>query len=109
MDLSLVIDIVWKLGTLLGFGWMYLASRDKVTNGRISTLQEEIDKKLDVHADRLTSLEKGVEMSPNHDHLAQLHQRINEVAGALKRIEGESSSQTRILNLVYESLIKGPK
>lgn len=109
MDLGLLVDVVWKVGTLMGFGWMYLANRDKVTNGRISTLQEEIDKKLDIHAERLTSLEKEVEMGPNHEHLSRLHGRIDDLAGALKRIEGESSSQTRILNLVYESLIKGPK
>lgn len=109
MDIALIIDVAWKLGTLLGFGWMYLASRDKVTNGRISSLQTEIEQKLDTHSERLTGLEKEVEMGPNHGHLARLHQRIDEVAGALKRIEGESSSQTRILNLVYESLIVGPK
>lgn len=132
MDFSLIVDVVWKVGTLLGFGWMYMANRDKVTNGRITKLQDDLDTKLAAHADRLTrmeavsnhdktlqlegccanitervaSLEQHAEDAPKHGDLARLHARIDEVAGAIKRIEGESTAQTRILNLVYESLIK---
>lgn len=106
MDVGMIIDVVWKLGTLLGFGWMYLANRDKVTNGRISSLQEEIDVKLDDHGNRLTSLERTQELGPTHEDLGKLHGRIDELSSLLKRIEGESNAQTRILNLVYESLIK---
>lgn len=106
MDFGVFVDVVWKLGTLLGFIWMFLANRDKVTNARISTLQEEIDGKLDEHGNRLTSLERTQELGPTHDDLGKLHGRIDELSSLLKRIEGESSAQTRILNLVYESLIK---
>lgn len=109
MDIGLVIDVVWKVGTLMGFGWMYWANRDKVTNGRITTLQEDLNKKMDAHAVRLASLEKEVELGPNHGHVERLHQRIDELASSLSRIEGESSGQTRILNLVYESLIRRPQ
>lgn len=105
MDFGLVVDIVWKVGTLLGFGWMYLANRDKVTNARISKLEGDLDDKLDDHGNRITSLETQQRQAPTHTDLASLHTRINEVAGSLKRIEGESAAQTRILNLVYESLI----
>jgi hypothetical protein len=124
MDFGLIFDVVWKLGTLLGFGWMYMSNRDKVTNGRITKLQDDLDTKLDVHANRLTrleaisaqdiservaTLEQHATDAPKHSDLARLHARIDEVAGAIKRIEGENTAQTRILNLVYESLIKGPK
>lgn len=124
MDFGQIFDIVWKLGTLLGFGWMYMANRDKVTNGRITKLQDDLDTKLDVHANRLTrleaisaqdiservaTLEQHATDAPKHSDLARLHARIDEVAGAIKHLQGESTTQTRILNLVYESLIKGPK
>ena len=105
MDFSLIIDVVWKVGTLLGFGWMYLSNRDKVTNTRISKLEADLDGKLDDHGNRITSLETTQSYAPTHTDLDGLHTRINEVTSSLKRIEGESAAQTRILNLVYESLI----
>lgn len=104
------LDFLWKVViTILNFAgwvWMYLSSRDKVTNARISTLQEEIDVKLDDHGTRLTSLERTQELGPTHEDLGKLHGRIDELSSLLKRSEGESNAQTRILNLVYESLIK---
>lgn len=117
MDWGLVVDVVWKVGTLLGFAWMYLANRDKVTNSRIGKLEADMDVKLDNHSDRLTSLERNQAHSPTHDDLGKLYERmtglehrlgdrIETVNGAIKRIEGENAAQTRILNLVYESLVK---
>lgn len=105
MEWSLVVDVVWKVGTLIGFAWMYLANRDKVTNTRISKLETDLDGKLDDHGNRITHLETLSSHAPTHTDLGQLHARINEVTSSLKRIEGESAAQTRILNLVYESLI----
>lgn len=115
--------------------YMYLANKNKVTNERINTLQVDVDKKFDDARNRLTrleassvhdkaihlegccaditervaSLEQHAADAPKNDDLARLHARIDEVSGAIKHIQGESSAQTRILNLVYESLIKGPK
>lgn len=120
MDVSMIIDVVWKVGTLLGFLWMYLANRDKVTNARISSLEDAMDNKFDSHMDRISRLEKDVSHSPTHDDIGKLYERMNglehrlgdridSVNGAIKRIEGENASQTRILNLVYESLISGGK
>lgn len=101
--------------------YMYLANKNKVTNERINTLQVDVDKKFDDARNRLThleattahdtaervaTLEQHAADAPKHGDLARLHARIDEVAGAIKRIEGESTAQTRILNLVYESLIK---
>lgn len=105
MEISLVVDIVWKVGTLIGFGWMYIANRDKATNTRISKLEADIETMLSSHSNRLTSLEVGNKGAPTHGDLAQIHTRINELTSTLKRIEGEGAAQTRILNLVYESLI----
>lgn len=56
--------------------------------------------------ERVASLEQHAADAPKHDDLARLHARIDDVAGAIKHLQGESTAQTRILNLVYESLIK---
>jgi hypothetical protein len=58
---------------------------------------------------RVTSVEQHIENAPSHADLARLHQRIDAVANGISRLEGESTAQTRILNLVYESLITGGK
>lgn len=105
MDIGLIVDVAWKVGTLIGFAWMYIANRDKVTNTRISKLETDIDMMLDTHSNRLTGLEVEAKRAPTHADLAQLHSRINEIGSSLKRLEGEGAAQTRILTLVYESLI----
>jgi len=56
---------------------------------------------------RVTSVEQRIEDAPSHADLARLHQRIDAVANGISRLEGEGAAQTRILNLVYESLITG--
>jgi hypothetical protein len=58
---------------------------------------------------RVTAVEQRIEDAPSHADLARLHQRIDAVASGISRLEGESTAQTRILNLVYESLITGGK
>lgn len=118
--------ITWALAI-----YVYFANRRKATVERIDRLQTDIDVRMDDTRNRLTRLEtlahpkpihdidtfvvdlgnrlvaveNRLEAVPNHAHLERVHHRIDEVAGALKRLEGESASQTRILNLVYESLI----
>lgn len=103
------LDFAWKvLITVLNFAgwiWMYLANRDKVTNSRISSLENNMDMRLDDHGSRLTTLESDIRHGPTHNDLGRLHARIDEVNGALKGLQGESKAQTRILNMVYESLI----
>ena len=120
MDMG-VLDFAWKVSISLvntvGWVWLYLAQRDKVTNSRISLLEDAMELKMDGHGDRISRLEKDVSHSPTHSDLGKLHERMNSlehrlgdrielVSGAVKRIEGENAAQTRILNLVYESLTK---
>lgn len=70
------------------------------------------ESKIDVDAcctefgQRLSMVEQGVKAAPTHADLARIHSRIDDVASGVARIEGENSAQTRILNLVYESLVK---
>lgn len=108
MDLNLLIDVVWKLGTLMGFGWMYLANRNKVTNARITELKEDIDVKMDEHSDRLARLEQDNKHAPTLEDLGRLHQRIDDVAGAIKHIEGHTAAQTRTLDLIHQHLLNRP-
>jgi hypothetical protein len=81
--------------------YMYLANKNKVTNGRIDTLTTELNTKiedlevdmtkkiaaidddfeerLDKHSEDLVGLRKGAEHGPTHHDLGQLHEKINAV------------------------------
>lgn len=69
---------------------------------------------------RLSVVEGDVKNVPTHSDLGKLYERMNglehrlgdridTVNGAVQRIDGENAAQTRILNLVYESLVKHDK
>lgn len=104
------LDFWWKVGIscLNASFWLYLylVNRNRVTTERIGKLERDMDARMDIHMERLTRLEQTQVHAPTHGDLARLHERIDDVAGSMKRIEGENSAQTRILNLVYESLVK---
>ena len=68
------------------------------------------------HGQRLSLVEQSLKNVPTSQDIGNMHERMNGLEhrlsdridamnGVLKRIEGENSSQSRILNLVYESLI----
>lgn len=116
-----VADFWWKVAITLinaGIGWyLWYERRSDVTNQRIGKIEETMDKSLDNISFRLTSLESDTRHAPTHLDLSKLYERISgtehllgerieEVGGAVRRIEGENAAQTRILNLVYESLVK---
>lgn len=115
------LDFWWKVFiTIANLGvwlYMYLLNRNRVTNERINRMEVGMTDTIGAHSDRLSRLEKDVSHSPTHDDLGKLYERMNDlehrlgdrienVNGAIKRIEGENAAQTRILNLVYESLVK---
>ena len=92
-------------GQLLWFGWSYLTSRDRVTNTRITQLEEELDDKIGGVDTRLTTVEAQLDAVS----LKRIHARIDEVASRTATIEGQLEAQGRILELVYRSLIREPK
>lgn len=93
------------VGQLLWFGWSYLTSRDRVTNTRITELEDELKLDIDDAKTRLTTVEAQLDAVS----LKRIHARIDEVANRVALIEGSLEAQTRVLNLVYQSLIREPR
>ena len=60
--------------------YVYLTNKDKVTNDRISRLEDDIDTKLDVQGERIAKLEANAEKAPTHNDLASIHEKINGVS-----------------------------
>lgn len=110
MDYS-ALDFWWKVAiTVLNAGfciYMYLVTRNRVTNERITTLQENVDTRLDDHSDRLARIEQDALHAPTHEDLKRIHARIDETAKSMARIEGEFAGTNHTLNLIHEYLLNG--
>lgn len=89
--------------------YMYLANKDKATNGRISELQRDIDGKLDDHAERITALEARAESAPTHEDLGGIHSKINEVSDQCAALAGEFKGVRSLLTTIHEHLLRSGK
>lgn len=86
--------------------YMYLANKNKVTNERITSLQEDFDGKLDDHATRIARLEEQAKMAPTHDDLGELYKRINSVDSAVSKMNGTLESVDASLRALTSELMK---
>lgn len=114
-------DFWWKVAITVinaAIGWyLWYERRSDVTTARINRIEESMVKALTDFSNRLSTVERDTSHAPTHNDLSKLYERMNgvehrlgeridTVGGAVKRIEGENAAQTKILNLVYESLMK---
>lgn len=86
--------------------YVYLTNKNKVTNDRISKLENDIDEKLDGHVERIAKIEARAEKAPTHKDMAEIHEKINQVSACVNRLEGELSGWTRTLQLIHETLME---
>lgn len=84
--------------------YMYLANKNKVTNERISKLEEDFDGKLDEHADRLARLEQATEAAPTHADLSKVYDAINTLAATVNQLVGENRGQSDTLRLILNRI-----
>lgn len=119
-DLQLLLSIVNTLVIWAAAIYTYLANRNKVTNERITTLQQsldtnisllrsDMDHRMDGHSDRLARVEKDVQHAPTHEDLKRLHKRIDDVASSIAGLEGEFKGANHTLHLIHAYLLKGSK
>lgn len=96
------------LTTVIGI-YVWISNRNRVTNERISSMERNVDDRLDIYADRLARLEQKVESGPSHDDIKRLHQRIDNIDSGLARLDGQFSGTKHTVDLIYEYLLKGNK
>lgn len=97
-------------GTVVVGIYVWLSNRNRVTNERITELQrgtndtinklrhettarienmdDAIESRLDQHGNQLAQLETHRENAPGHGDLKRLHERIDEFASGIARLEG---------------------
>lgn len=105
---KMLISVVHAFITF-GLGvWLYLDRRNDKTQLRISELSDHVDTRLDDHAARLARVEADIEHMPTQDGMLELrrefnkelgclHEKVNEVATAVSRIEGEQGVMQRMV------------
>lgn len=92
----------------VGF-YVYMSNKDKVTNDRITRLEDDLEAKIDMHGERLSRLEVRVDSTPTHQDLSDIHKKINQVSDCVSRLEGEFSGAKNTLDLIHDFLLKGGK
>lgn len=90
--------------------YMYLANKNKVTNERINTLQEDIDDKLDDHSERIARLEVGTEGAVSFGDLHGLRDKIasvdSKVSGISGRLDGIDATLRQMTGLIMGKGLK---
>lgn len=89
--------------------YVYLSNKDKVTNDRIGKLEAGLEDKIDGHGERLAKLETHVDGSPTHDHLSEIHEKINQVSKDISALAGEFNGVRNLLGTINSFLMGGGK
>lgn len=89
----------------VGF-YVYMSNKDKVTNDRITKLEDGLDKRLDNHAERIAKIEARAESAPSKADISALHEKINQVANQLSSLDGEYKATNRTLQLMHQTLME---
>jgi len=109
-----VMDVVQllSLGAISITTW--IMNRTKATKNAIEQVREENDKAIREQqksvnelAGKIDLLEREISHLPNHDHLSELHEKVNAVNSTLHKVEGEMKGINRNLSLILESLMQG--
>lgn len=100
------------MGAIAVYTWVI--NRTKATKNAIDQVRgEHTDDirglQLTVHelSVKVDLQEKEISHLPNHDHLSELHEKVNAVNNTLSTLAGEMKSINLNLTLVLEGLIKG--
>lgn len=78
-------------------------------DARFIGLRNDMDARLDKDAADLSEIKASLRHSPTHSDLTRIHTRIDDVAGAIRRIEGEFASSGKTIDLIHSYLLNEGK
>lgn len=84
--------------------WVY--NKDRVTNGRITALETDIDARLDDHTARLVRLEQEQRHSLGHGDLEPIYERVNTISEQMSALGGEFNAVKRLLETMHRHLLE---
>lgn len=95
--------------------YMYLSNKNKATNARITSLEDDIAEKFEKQAaetgrtlvgliQRIAMLETSSERAPSHADLAKVYESINGLASTVNQLVGENRGQSDTLRLILNQI-----
>lgn len=81
--------------------YTWVINRTRVNKAAI----DRVDGRVGGMEHRLTQLESDVRHLPDHDDMGHIHEKINGVDSAMRRIEGELTALNRTMSLINEHLL----
>ena len=87
--------------------WIFVwnSNKNRVTNEKIAGLEQEIESKLEDHAEKLGRMDERLKVSIGHPELKPVYDRMNGMQKELSEINGKMHT----LDLIHEMLLKGDK
>ncbi|ARO88166.1 hypothetical protein EBAPG3_010470 [Nitrosospira lacus] len=89
--------------------YVYISNKNRVTNDRITTLESDIDSRLDGQGIRIAKVEEALNHTPTHSDLGALHDRITSVGKGVDFLAGEFKGVKNVLNVIHQHLMNGTK
>lgn len=98
-------DVVVLTTVAANFVYTWVANRTKANRAAI----DRVDHHLGEVVRRVDRLESRADAAPTHDDLAVLHERINDLAGAVRELTGVMGAVRRSIDRVETYLLENKK
>ena len=89
--------------------YVYISNKNRVTNDRITTLEGDIDTRLEGQSVRVAHLEEAIKHAPTHDDLAGLHDRVTKIGRNIDLLSGKFEGAKHVLDVIHHHLMNGGK
>jgi hypothetical protein len=85
--------------------YMYIVNQNKVTNDRLSNMEDDLIRKYEQHAERLASVEVTLRAQPTHKDVAMLYESINKLAATVNQLVGETKMQSDVMRMMMNTMV----
>ena len=87
--------------------WLFVwnSNKNRATNTKIDSVEQEIEAKLEDHAEKLGRMDERLKVAISHTELKPVYDRINNMDKQL----GEINGKLHTLDLIHEMLLTGDK
>lgn len=89
--------------------YVWITSRNRATNGRISKLETDVDDRLENLSARLIALEERAKHAPTHEDFKRVHERLDKLSEEVGELCGTVKALVRQLDLVNQHLLQARK
>ncbi|MCC7413352.1 MAG: DUF2730 family protein [Gammaproteobacteria bacterium] len=86
--------------------YTWVVVRTKANRTAIDAVNERVAGQFATIVERVTMLERDVQHLPGHGDIEKLHEKVNAIAGAVGRIEGELTGLHSSMTLIHEHLLE---